>query len=362
MEKVPFSESEMVPVRVIKGMRGGPDRTIWTTPVTLRENMRAALGEHEALFLPYQSDAVKINPSIVPDNRARASVSEGGDPFVPNKDGEKDAFGIPWIFEPEAGGSMPAPGSQFFEDIADWRDFITFPDPKSWDWEAAARKSEHFFDDTPGAPRYTVLYTGFFERLISWMGFENASVAMIDEEAEDDIHEIFGKLTDYYIAIIDGVKEAFDIDFVQLHDDWGSQMGPMMSYATIEEKIIPYVTRIAEHVHENGMFLEMHSCGKIDAIVPLMIQAGVDTWMGQRVCDKKALFDQYGDKFVIQAEFPTLGYDATDDEVRAAAKAFADDFLVPGKPVIVSPYSNGAQNPSLFLDELYRLSRTIYGA
>ena len=42
--------------------------------------------------------------------------------------GAADNFGVEWIWNREAGGSMEVRGSKFMEDANDWRDLVTFPD------------------------------------------------------------------------------------------------------------------------------------------------------------------------------------------------------------------------------------------
>lgn len=42
--------------------------------------------------------------------------------------GAADNFGVEWIWNLEAGGSMEVRGSKFMEDANDWRDLVTFPD------------------------------------------------------------------------------------------------------------------------------------------------------------------------------------------------------------------------------------------
>lgn len=352
----------MTPVRVQPKHRTGPTRTIWNAPITPRENLLAALKDGLCLYLPNLKDALTINPRIIPDNRARGGVMDSTERFVPNPEGELDAFGIPWVFDAAARGSMVKHGVPFLlNDIEDWKDVIVFPDPKSWDWEAQAELSRNYASDQL-LLRKTMIYTGFFERLISFMGFENAAITMIDEEAEDDVHKLFDRLADLYIDYIDLCKKYFDLDMVELHDDWGSQQGPILSYETIETMIVPHIKRISDHVHEIGMFFEFHSCGKTEKLVPLIIKAGADMWMGQEINDKKMLFDTYGDQLIIEVEVPELGEDATEEEVEDAARKFADDFIVKGKPVALSIYSAPRPNPPELVDELYVISRKTYSA
>lgn len=83
-------------------------------------------------------------------------------------------------------------------------------------------------------------------------------------------------------------------------------------------------------------------------------------WMGQNINDKLALFNEYGDKLLIEVEVPSLGTTADSAAVHTAAETFVRDFVVPGKPATISLYSAPRSNPPELTDEIYMLSRQIY--
>ena len=74
------------------------------------------------------------------------------------------------------------------------------------------------------------------------------------------------------------------------HDDWGSQRAPFFSYDTVEEMLLPYLTRIAASAHKYGCFFELHSCGKNQSLVTLMAKAGVDAWQPQPMNDFEQIY------------------------------------------------------------------------
>ena len=80
---------------------------------------------------------------------------------------------------------------------------------------------------------------GWFERLISFMDFDNAVVALIDEDQKDAVKELFDRLSDLYIKIIDKYLEYFPgIDGFCIHDDWGAQKDTFFSPDTAMEMIV----------------------------------------------------------------------------------------------------------------------------
>ena len=82
-----------------------------------------------------------------------------------------------------------------------------------------------------------------FERLISFMGFEAAAMALVDEEQQDALKELFDRLSDLYCRIIDKCCEAYDIDGFIIHDDWGTQRAPFFSFDTGRELLVPYMKK-----------------------------------------------------------------------------------------------------------------------
>ncbi len=256
----PFTTDEMVPLCVQPGFPGAPSRTIWHAPVTPRENLLQAIRTKECLFLPNVLDMRGMNPAFLLDNRARGTVMDGGDPFVPDPAGESDVFGVEWLYDPAINGSMVRPGAPLLEDIEDWEETIVFPDPSEWDWAGQAEASREYLSD-PLYARKSTIFTGFFERLISFMDFEDAAIAMVDEDAQEDVHALFSRLTDLYITYLENFKQHFDIDVLEVHDDWGSQTAPLLSESTIREMVLPYLARLISRAHELGVAVEFHSCG-----------------------------------------------------------------------------------------------------
>lgn len=223
-------------------------------------------------WMPIYSEMQTILPLCVPENIARGFVKEA-DSIPQSRFCGPDMYGVPWVFEVSVGGSMEDPSIPLIlTDVADWRDVIRFPDIDSWDWEGAARRNQGFL--TPGRLTSTVIYTGFFERLISFMEFEGAAMALIVEDCADDLHELLQAIADTNIRLIAAYKKYFGIDHLFFHDDWGAQLAPFFSLDTCREML-----------------------------VPAMVEADMDAWCGQPMCDKFALWDNYGDKIAIGIAF-----------------------------------------------------------
>ena len=287
--------------------------------MTPRENFIHFLKNEPCEWTPTSADQCFFRPAAIPDNIARAMVQQQ----VPYEGewGGKDMFGVEWVYVPTVGGSMET--GIMFEDIEDWKKYVKIPDPDSIDWEGCAKANAEYLNTDKIL--YSTIYTGYFERLISFVGFESSAMALIDEDEQELVHELFQKLTDYYIEIIRRMKKYFNIEIVEVHDDWGNQRSLMFSVNTHKEMIVPYMQQITKAAHEMGVFIEMHSCGKIEGLMPNLIDTGVDTWRGQAsVIDKKFCVDNYGDRFKFGVEIRPESPLPTDEAMALADKILAD--------------------------------------
>ncbi|MBQ3930872.1 MAG: hypothetical protein II725_01170, partial [Firmicutes bacterium] len=121
------------------------------------------------------------------------------------------------------------------------------------------------------------------------------------------------------------MKKYFNVEFLELHDDWGNQRAAMMSLDTHTNMILPYIKKVVDACHDMGMIFFMHSCGNVTELFPNFIKAGIDTWSGQEMGIKWPLVQKYGDKFKFAITVqPPKG--ATNDEVRAFAQAIFDQY------------------------------------
>lgn len=296
MKYAPFSPEELESSREYR-----PGVPAYQTPITPRENWKRLYNRQQPLWVPMYTDVQSFIPRIIPDNLARAMIFEA----LPQKEEEKgglDMFGVEWEYVPSVGGSMEKPGQKaLLEDVNDWKTALQFPDVDAWDWAGCAERNKDYIDRTRYVQSW--IFTGMFERLISFMGFENAAVALIDEEQQDAVHALFDALAELYIQIIDRLHKWFAIDGIYFHDDWGGQNGPFFSLKVCREMLVPHFKKITDFCHSNGMTFELHCCGKSEALAPAMVEMGADAWSGQIMNDKYRLREEYGDQLAIGIQF-----------------------------------------------------------
>ena len=347
---VPFSEDELKVVGTHmqpKSMRWfRHDVLQYNSPITSKENIARCISRKEPLWFPMLEELLNLESRTNIDHIARAEVMDMGDPLPLEEKGGKDLFGIEWVYVPEVMGSMVRPGNPALDDANNWPQVIKFPDIDALDWDEC-KKLNSCMSDTTLTLQMTI-QNGLFERLISFMDFENAIMAIFDEDQKEAVHALFDKLADMYISIIDHYLDCVKLDGIMFHDDWGSQRAPFFSLDLCMEMIVPHMKRISDHCHKRGIYFQLHCCGKNEQLVPAMIAAGVDYWHPQPMNDIDMLRETYGDKIMFCIAPPVLGTDATDEEIDAAAKAFVEKYAptFAEKPFIVS---------SFFTDPRFRL-------
>lgn len=356
MAKYEFREKELQTGKT--RMVFGCEMTDYDTPITPLENLLLSL-KGEPVWLPSTFDIGYLYPLCVPDNPAKGNVSDAKLP--PEQLGGKDMFGVEWEYVPEVGGSTTRPGHALFSDANDWYDKVVFPTKEvidSWDWESAKENAKVVMREKDFWE--VVICTGFFERLISFMDFEDASVAMIDEDQQDAVKDLFDKLADLYIMLIEKYLDVFGdkIDGVCLHDDWGHQQGILLSIDTIREMVVPYMQKVTDFIHSKGLVTECHSCGRVDLLVPLYIEAGFQMLECQYILDFDTLVPKYGDRLMMHVTPDNVpAPDAPEEEHIQSARAFVDRMIAYGNPFLMDNYYAPYPLTKTFDDEVYRYSR-----
>ncbi|MCL2137529.1 MAG: methyltransferase [Coriobacteriia bacterium] len=336
----PYSPIERLVIDERPGFFGGPPIPMYNTPVNPRENVAAMYFDRHQYWLASGSETVFVLPDMYNKELGRS----------PNN---TDCFNRYWEFVEMAGGSITHGGNPLFTDVNEWKDKLTIPDVDAWDWAGAAAEMtiDRRFSPMPS------LVNGFwFERLISLMDFENAAVALVDEEQTEALLELFAAMTEMGIKIIDKLCEYFPaIDGINVHDDWGSQKAPFFSEEVARTLFLPFMQEITSHIHSKGRYTSLHSCGHNASRIELFIEAGFDEWQPQTMNDTATLYEKYGDKIIISINPPGLPEGATDEDYRQAARDHVDRFCQPGKPSLLG-FTTLTQNEA-FVEELYEYSR-----
>lgn len=123
---------------------------------------------------------------------------------------------------------------------------------------------------------------------------------LLDPEWIHDYNRVY---TDFYKAhfkIL--IEEAGRPDGAYIYEDLGYRNGLMCSPKVLGELIFPYYRELVDFLHSYGLPVFLHTDGRIDQAIPLIIEAGFDGLNPLEIkvgCDPFLFAEQYGDKLVL---------------------------------------------------------------
>ena len=117
--------------------------------------------------------------------------------------------------------------------------------------------------------------TGLFERSWALRGFEDA---LMDIVAHPGFYEEFiERLTDHQMEIVERLLKL-PVDGILFADDWGYQQGVLIGAKHWRKIFKPRLARLYQRVHEADKYVLTHCCGSIEAILPDVIEIGLDVY------------------------------------------------------------------------------------
>ena len=227
-----------------------------------------------------------------------------------------DGFGIKWEY-PSTGGGAAIPDVNYtvMDDITEWREKVHIPDPAAYDWKADYAMECKILGE-PDRSREVVDFgfgNGVFERLAALMGFENALMAMAEDPEETNA--LFEAITDYKVAALDYIIDAYHPDTITYFDDVATQRNLFMSPATYRSLIKPHHKRFAQECLKRGIMPIYHCCGHAEDIVEDMIDCGWAAWSSVQISnDICHLIETYSDRIGFVG-----GYDSNGEPARIDA-------------------------------------------
>ena len=280
-------------------------------PSGVKANYLAYLQGQDYEWVPdAHTDKVEITPPCVPDIIA---CGFGGG---------LDSFGVRWapdVSNPELPAFVET-GLITLDDITKWRD-LTFPDVDSWDWKGQGERYRAFYQNDDRSMR-GVIMIGFFERMISLMGFQGAALSLAIEPEESAA--FLDAIADVNIRMVDHYIDDFGCDSILFHDDWSAQRGPFFSLDTAMDILVPAVRKLTDHIHERGAIAMMHSCGNAVDLIPAIKAGGADLWQAQPDAnDLEKATEACGDGLIIET-YPIVPDGLQGDELDAYIASFLD--------------------------------------
>lgn len=117
---------------------------------------------------------------------------------------------------------------------------------------------------------------GFYWRARELMGTEALSYAWYDQPGM--MHEMMETYADLIIETSRPVLEKIQVEYFVLNEDMSMKTGPLLSPVTYRKFILPHLKRLVEFFRAHGTrYIAVDSDGDPTALVPLLLEAGVDT-------------------------------------------------------------------------------------
>jgi hypothetical protein len=264
-------------------------------------------------------DEELIAPRIAPDGPVRT------------------VYGVEYIGSKEIGnGAMPRPGVILLDDIRKWRDVIKNPDLSGRDWEAYYRRLTKDFDRKNKAAS---CHGGdYFLTLVSFMGFENALLAMYEEP--DEVTALFDYVSRHYLEVMKQQIKYVRPELYTIMDDDAAYRAPFFSLDMYRKLIKPFHKKHTDLALENGMLLERHDCGRSEGFIDDWLELGVRSWNPAQVSnDLATIKKKYSGRLTLCGCWDNqgiLGSPAVDEVVlREALYRYVDTFA-PGGSFVFS--------------------------
>jgi uroporphyrinogen decarboxylase len=221
------------------------------------------------------------------------------------------------------------------ETRADWAEMKKRFDPHSpgrfpADFEERCRRNRDR-DTAVG-----IHFNGPFWQLREWCGFEGLCLKMIEEP--EFVAEMAEFWTDFVSATMKPILERVGLDSVGISEDMAYKEHSMISPAMTRRSLQPAYERWAEEIHRSGCaIIDMDSDGRVDELVPIWIESGINVCDPIEVAagnDLVAFRRRFGRKMAytggVDKRAIAKGGDVIEAELRRVAPVVADGGYIPG--------------------------------
>jgi uroporphyrinogen decarboxylase len=189
---------------------------------------------------------------------------------------------------------------------------------------------------------------GLFERGWALCGFENYLTWLAGERAF--IEELTEKLADHSCRVTAQLK-GLGVDGIRFGDDWGVQHSLLISPELWRSLFKKHYRRIYDAARATGLVVMIHSCGDITAILPDLIEIGVEVVnpLQPEAMDVEFCRREYGRQLTFwgglgsQSTIPRGTPDDNRREVRRMLSLFSDGGYILA-PAGAAPAETPAEN------------------
>jgi uroporphyrinogen decarboxylase len=164
-----------------------------------------------------------------------------------------------------------------------------------------------------------------------------------------DLHlhrELIERLHDRVDSVLLGSIEQYGrigCDGIVLCEDWGTQLGLMISPTMWREAFKPRFRKLCGAAKQHGLKIFMHSCGRITAIIPDLIEVGIDALLfDQQQVHGIDNLAQYAGQVTYMSPVDIQAVLQTGDEaaIRGWARTLVDRLWCGGRGGFIADYYN----------------------
>lgn len=248
-------EYESVPayVRIIENWESHKDYF----HVESQEELFNRLGNTIRSFAPKSTD--KIENSLSADYQSQVTL-------------DKSIWGIPTEFAGTHSDSIARPlgRAETIQDIENHK----WPSGSTWDFTKMNEKLK----SENNLARLSPSWMPVFSRLTELFGMEKAMTGMYMNRPI--IEAALSRIDNFYSEFFQNMlsKCGKNLDIFGLGDDFATNNGLMIDPEIWRELFKPLYAKYIGMAKEHGLFALMHSCGNITAVLPDLIDIGLDGW------------------------------------------------------------------------------------
>jgi hypothetical protein len=293
------------------------------------------------------------NPEWIPCLTEEVHIGDVS-PLHDREDNGFDWFGVQWV------DSVPMESNPILKDIKDWKAVIKFPNLDELDWKKGAEEDCKGFDRENKAV-WIPVRVGLFERIQTFLGFEETLVAFYEEP--EAIKDLIDAYTEYRLKVMDKIITYYEPDVMSIHDDFGTQLAMMISPEMWRQFFKENYRRIVKYVHSRDVLFILHSCGKVDDIVGDFVDLNIDAWDSVMFCcDLRNIYKKYGKSISFTTSMNLQ--ELTECSEGEAREMVRDTIDMLGKYGNVIPRDDGPKVPKETLeavrDEIKTFGRDYY--
>ncbi len=184
----------------------------------------------------------------------------------------KHPQGKPFFDKKRRSNALAAAG--LFADCTDVREVEEheWPNPDYLDFSETVTSLEQSGDYY----RASGFWSCFFHDVADYFGMDNYFIKMYTHP--DVVHAVTDKVVQFYLQ----ANERYYAQVGSLMDgfffgnDFGTQLGLLVSPAQFDEFIFPYFRKLTEQAHRSGYQVMLHSCGSVFEVIPRIIELGAE--------------------------------------------------------------------------------------